>query len=258
MARIRDTDPDAVVAVLTADHVITPLEELVAAFEAGFALAGEGALVTFGVVPDHAATGFGWLQLGVAVGPAGAARQVSGFTEKPERAAAEQMLAAGSDRFLWNSGMFVWRAERLLEAAERFAPKHAAAGVDPSDARWDSLPPLSVDRGVMEPAAQEGSGFAVAAVPLTADWRDVGSWSSYAAVVGTDGQGNAVSGRSILLDSADCVVASDDPTHLIALLGVRDLVVVHTAGATLVCRAEDAQRVKELQRLVAEQAPDRA
>lgn len=262
MHAIRTVDPDAVVAVLTADHVITPLDAVVEAFGTGFALAesDDRALVTFGVVADHAATGYGWLELAAASAAStdSGGRRVSAFREKPPLADAEQMHAAGPTRFLWNSGMFVWRAGTLLDAAQRYSPEHVAAAA-PLDANaWEALPKRSVDHAVMEPASAPGSGFHVLAVPLAADWRDVGSWTSFADLVGRDAAGNALAARTVVLDADSCVVASDDPEHLVALLGVEGLVVVHTAEATLVCRADDVQRVKELHALIARAAPDRA
>lgn len=261
MATIAAGDPEAVVVVLTADHVIRPLPELVGSLQAGLALAesDDRALVTFGVVPTAPETGFGWLELGEA---RAGAFELSAFREKPPLEAAEQMLAAGPSRYLWNSGMFAWRATTLLGAAEAFAPQHAsaaqrlAADAD-ATADWDALPKLSVDHGVMEPASTAAE-FAVLAVPLSAEWRDVGSWSAYADLIAPDPAGNAVAGTAVVLDSSDCIVVSDDPAHVVALLGVDGLVVVRTAEATLVCRADDVQRVKALQALVAAQHPDRA
>jgi mannose-1-phosphate guanylyltransferase len=271
MTTIARTDPDATVVVLTADHVIEPVAAFASACESAFALAeqDEHALVAFGVDPDHAATGYGWLELGSAVDARDGAtdgdadggfpgHHVVAFREKPPRAEAERMLGAGPEHYAWNSGMFVWRAAALLAAAERFAPVHARVAAEADPGAWDELSRLSVDHGVMEPAAREGSGFHVLAVPLHAAWRDVGAWSSFADVVGRDPEGNSVTGQAVLLDSTGCVVASEDPEHLVALVGVEGLVVVHTAEATLVCRAEDAQRVKELQALVARSAPHKA
>ncbi len=254
---IAAADPDAVVAVLTADHLIEPLPAFAATLSQAFDLAEarRDLLVTFGVVPDAPATGFGYLELG---GPlAGDARVVARFREKPDLATAERFVADGS---LWNSGMFVWRAATLLAAVREFAPETAAlvervaAG---ELAAWDDLPKLSIDYGVMEPASTS-SRFTVAALPLAARWLDVGSWPAYGEAVGRDADGNAVGARALLSGSRDCVVASADPQHLVALVGCEGLVVVHTPTATLVMPAEQAQQVKALHALVAEQAPELA
>jgi len=256
-AVIAASDPEAVVAVLTADHLIEPLEEFAATLERAFALAEERAdtLVTFGVVPDAPATGFGYLELGEPLG--GQAREVARFREKPDLDTAEQLLAQGA---LWNSGMFVWRARTLLEAVEAYAPETAAlvqrVAAGERDA-WEQVPRQSVDYGVMEPASTSDR-FTVAALPLAARWLDVGSWPAYATALGRDEDGNAVQGRTVLEGSRDCVVASSEDGHLLALVGCEGLVVVHTPTATLVMPAEQAQRVKQLHARVAEQAPELA
>ncbi len=256
-AVIAANDPDAVVAVLTADHLIEPLDAFASTLTEGFALAESGAntLVTFGVVPDAPATEFGYLEVGDPL--TGSARVVTSFREKPDLETAERFVAQGA---LWNSGMFVWRAATLLAAVREFEPETAALveRVAAGDvAAWDGVPRRSVDYGVMEPAAA-ADRFTVAALPLTARWRDVGSWPSYGEALGPDVDGNAVGARAILHDSRDCVVTSSDPAHLVALIGCEGLVVVHTPTATLVMPADQAQRVKELHGLVAAQAPELA
>jgi len=250
MSAIAAQDPDAVVAVLTADHLIEPLAAFTATLERGFAVAEaqESALVTFGVVPDHPATGFGYLELGDPL--TGDAVVVARFAEKPARARAEQLLEQGA---LWNSGMFVWRATTLLRAVRAFAPETARlvelvrAG---DDGAWADVPRTSVDYAIMEPASTSPD-FVVAALQLAAHWLDVGSWPAYGDAVGRDDAGNALGdGLREVVASRDCVVASSDPDHLIALVGCLGLVVVHTPAATLVMPADQAQRVKELHALV--------
>jgi mannose-1-phosphate guanylyltransferase len=259
-ATIAAGDPDAVIAVLTSDHLIEPVDAFASTLAAGFELAesSDRTLVTFGVVPDAAATGFGYLELGEPL--SGEARVVSRFREKPDAAAAASFLEAGPSRYLWNSGMFVWRASTLLAAVDAFEPetgrlvREVAAGrVD----AWDGVPKKSVDYGVMEPASVS-TDFTVAALPMSARWLDVGSWPAYGDAVGRDGEGNAFAGRVVATGSTDCVVASSDPEHLVTLVGCEGLVVVHTSSATLVMPADQAQRVKDLHALVAEQAPDLA
>lgn len=264
-------DPQAVVAVLTADHLIEPLESFAQTLEDAFALAEERSdiLVTFGVVPDHAATGFGYLELGAALAD-GVAREVTRFREKPSQPVAAGFLAAGPEQYLWNSGMFVWQAETLLGAVDAFAPASAPvlrelgkgyrgeAWTHSAVQRWLTVPRLSVDYGVMEPAASS-TDFTVVALPLAAGWLDVGSWPAYGQALDCDDDGNMVAAtRSVLHVSRDNVVASSDPAHLVALVGCEGLVVVHTPSATLVMPADQAQRVKELHALVQEQFPELA
>ena len=256
-AAIAAVDPDAVVAVLTSDHLIEPIEAFSAALERAFALAEarDDVLVTFGVVPDGPHTGYGYLEPGAPLPEGGA--EVARFREKPDRATAEQLVAAGA---LWNSGMFVWRAATLLRAVEAYAPatralvERVAAG---DRAAWEQVERRSVDHGVLEPASTSAA-FTVAALPLAARWLDVGSWPAYGDAVGRDDDGNAVAARTVLVGSRDCVVVSSDPGHLVALVGCEGLVVVHTPEATLVVPADQAQRVKELHARVLAEAPDHA
>ena len=270
-AVIAERDPDAVVAVLTADHLIEPLEVFTATLDAAFALAEQrdDALVTFGVVPDHAATGFGYLELGELL-PGTDAHAVTTFREKPTLSVAADFLAAGPERYLWNSGMFVWRAPTLLRAVDAFVPQSAPLlrrlGRAYGTPRWDelareswpTLARLSVDHAVMEPASTSGD-FTVAALPLAARWLDVGSWPAYGSALPADALGNRVgAARAVLHSSRGNVVASSDPDHLVTLVGCEGLVVVHTPTATLVMPAAEAQRVKELHARVAEVAPELA
>ena len=251
-AKAKSHGDEAVSAIL-----IEPVEEFAATLEAAFALAEARAdvLVTFGVVPDSPSTGFGYLELAKPL--SGAARVVTRFAEKPDLPTAERLVAEGA---LWNSGMFVWQAATLAAAVDEFAPETAAgvARVLAGDgAGWTAIPKLSIDYGVMEPASTS-SRFTVAALPLAAGWLDVGSWPAYGQALGRDPAGNAVDARALLPDSRDCVVASSDPAHLVALVGCEGLVVVHTPTATLVMPADQAQRVKDLHALVAAQAPELA
>ena len=269
-AVIAEQDPEAVVAVLTADHLIEPLESFAATLDAAFSLAEQraDALVTFGVVPDHAATGFGYLELGMELD--GGAHVVTTFREKPSRDVASAFLAAGPSSYLWNSGMFVWRAETLLRAVDAFVPSSAgvlrtmgaAYGTPAWDElaqdQWPLLTKLSIDYGVMEPASTSDD-FTVAALPLDARWLDVGSWPAYGEALGADADGNMVgAARAVLHESHGNVVTSSDPEHLVTLIGCEGLVVVHTPGATLVMPADQAQRVKELHAKVAEGSPELA
>jgi mannose-1-phosphate guanylyltransferase len=255
MATIAAQDPEAVVAVLTSDHLIEPVGAFAATLERGYAVAEahDDALVTFGVVPDHPATSFGYLELGAPL--VGDALVVARFAEKPQLPRAKQLVEQGA---LWNSGMFVWQAATFLRAVEQFAPEvlaRVSAVLAGDDAAWDGLAKVSVDYGVMEPASTSPD-FTVAALPLSARWLDVGSWPQYGDALTRSAEGNAVgAAAAVLLDTHECVVASTDPDHVVALVGCEGLVVVHTPTATLVMPAEQAQRVKDLQALVAERHP---
>ncbi|MEN6451663.1 MAG: mannose-1-phosphate guanylyltransferase [Thermoguttaceae bacterium] len=256
-------DPAAVVGVFTADHVIEPVEQFQEIVDRGYAFA-EGhadAMVTFGIAPTRAATGYGYLELGEACSPT--ARRLRQFREKPDAATAKRYFEAGPERFLWNSGMFVFQAATLLDCIRRYAPEHHAGLMRIADA-WQSprrqavlaevyptLQKISVDYAVMEPASRDPQ-ITVAAVPMPIRWLDVGSWPSLAETCPHDEQGNALAaGQSLLMDTHGCLAFSTDPSHLIATLGCDDLMIVHTPDATLVCRADHADAVKELHQQVA-------
>jgi mannose-1-phosphate guanylyltransferase len=165
---------------------------------------------------------------------------------------------------LWNSGLFVWRARTLLDCVRRYAPechegllRIAGAWKTPRRAAvlrevYPKLRKISIDFAVMEPASRDPL-VRVAAVPMTIRWLDVGSWKSYGETCPHDAVDNAAgTDTSAFQRSKGCIVASSDPGHLVALLGCEDLVVIHTADATLVCPVSEADRLKDLHALVKE------
>ena len=263
-AAIAARDPDAVIAVFTADHVIEPVDEFLKIVGHGFRLAEEHPemLVTFGIAPTAAATGYGYLELGDAID--GSARVVRQFREKPDAETAASYFAAGPERYLWNSGMFVWRAATLLDCIRRYEPENFT-GIEKIGAAWNTphrdavvaeifpaLKKISVDFAVMEPASRDPL-VRVAAVPMPLRWLDVGSWPMFAETCPRDADGNAIgAGRAMLLDTRGTLVASSDPGHLIATIGCEDLIIIHTPDATLVCRADQAENIKALHKLVGE------
>jgi mannose-1-phosphate guanylyltransferase len=261
---LHKNDPEAVMGVLTADHVIEPAERFREIFAQGFVLAEQQphALVTFGIAPTAAATGYGYLQLGESAG--GTARVVQRFREKPDGSTAEEFFHAGPDKYLWNSGMFVWRAATLLDCIRRYEPEIHAGLLRIAQA-WDGpqqqqvlaeiypgLKKISVDFAVMERASRDPQ-VQVLAVPMPLTWLDVGSWNAFAETCPHDEHGNALgASRHLLQRTSRTLVASSDPQHLIATLGCEDLIIIHTPDATLVCRADQAESIKELHRLVGE------
>jgi len=261
-AVLHKNDPDAVMGVCTSDHIIEPVEKFRELFAQGFALAEQhpNALVTFGITPTAASTAYGYLQLGEPLG--GTARVVERFREKPDALTAEQFFTAGAEKYLWNSGMFVWRAATLLDCLRRYEPEiHAGlmriaeAWGTPSQQQvlnevYPGLKKISVDFAVMEPAARDPL-VKVLAVPMPLKWVDVGSWNAFAETCPHDENGNALGAtRHLLHHTKRTLVASSDPKHLIATLGCEDLIIVHTPDATLVCRADQAENIKELHQLV--------
>ena len=267
-AVLREKDPDATVAIFTADHIITPVDEFLGVVARGFELAerDERTLVTFGITPTHAATGYGYLQLGDKIEgvASGGASVVEQFKEKPEQDVAEEYHRAGPGKYLWNSGMFVWKAAAVMHCIEKFAPENAAKLNELARA-WDTpqrdeklagvyptLKKVSVDYAVMEPASTDAE-MTVAAVPMPLKWLDVGSWPSFADTLDPDAGGNTSSGcKTVHLDSRNVLAASSEPGHAITTIGCDDLIIIHTPQATLVCRKDDAQRIKELHAKVGE------
>ncbi|WP_448627016.1 mannose-1-phosphate guanylyltransferase [Geodermatophilus sp. URMC 64] len=253
-ALVADVDPDAELAVVSADHVIRPVERFAAALRTAYdALAVRpDALVTLGIRPTAPATGFGYVRRGPATEVAGVAEAAS-FREKPDLPTAQRYLASGE--YLWNSGMFVWRAATVLDALADHLPETAkglgrVVAEAPGPARdavlaevFPTLPRISVDYAVLEPAAAQPGRVLVA--DLDVDWLDVGSWPALAHTL-DQVDGNAVRGLAVTLDAAGNIVFSEDPEHLVALVGVRDSVVVHTADVTMVCPVGEAERVKAL------------
>ncbi len=263
-AVLAKTDPEAVIAVFTADHIIEPIDTFLTIVDQGYGLAEKNpdTLVTFGIAPTAPATGYGYLQLGRPL--ENNAHIVDQFREKPAAELANDYFKAGPTRYLWNSGMFVWRAKTLLDCIRRYHPENHAGLMEIAQAWgtpnqqevisrvYPNLKKISVDFAVMEPASRDSS-VKVAAVPMPLQWLDVGSWPSFALTCPQDGQGNSTgNGKSLLLRSEGMLVASNDPQHLVVAVGCKDLIVIHTPEATLICPADQAETIKEVQKLVAE------
>lgn len=251
-AVLAQRDPDAVIAMVTADHIIEPVDTFQAAIATAFRVAETEphALVTLGVVPTEPHTGFGYLHRGLTLPGLGACR-VSEFKEKPTAAVAEGYLHSGE--YWWNSGMFVWRAATLLDQLAQLVPETDQAvrrlAVEPGllGEIYPRLAKNSVDYAIMEPAATGATRAFVAAVPLAVSWRDVGGYQAFAAALGADEDGNAGSGVRLNVDSSGClVVNAGGPDTVVATLGLSDVVVVSTPDAVLVAKLSETERVKEL------------
>ncbi|WP_159713724.1 mannose-1-phosphate guanylyltransferase/mannose-6-phosphate isomerase [Geminicoccus flavidas] len=243
---------DAVLWVCPSDHLMRDADALLGAVRAGAPAAASGELVTFGIHPSRPETGYGYIRLGDADPDLPAVRKVARFVEKPPLAEAEAMLAAGGH--VWNSGMFLFRADRLLEELGRFEPELLAAvqrafpadghGTDgapelaPEAAAWAAVPSVPIDKAVMERSER------VVCVPCDPQWSDVGSWQAIWELMDQDARGNATTGDVLLADADDNLVRSE--RRLVALAGVRDLVVVETADAVLVADRARSEQVKNL------------
>ena len=246
-----DKDPDATCIVLPADHVIAEADRFWSAMEAGArAVERDGGLLTFGVQPTRPETGYGYLELGPEHTREGvwAIHRLQRFVEKPNAARAQRFVESG--RFLWNAGIFAWRARDLLDEIERQLPELAAGlariaasfGTAKAGATLDevypTLPATSVDFGIMEKAERCWT------VPVDFPWSDIGSWPALEEVLPGDHSGNRGRGRTHTENASGNMLVSTGPA--IAAVGIDDLVVVATADAVLVVPKAEAQKVKDV------------
>jgi len=249
-AILAEQDPDATMGVFTADHIITPMDSFANAFNLAFDTAElhPDALVTFGIRPTSPQTGYGYVARGERL--AEKVFKVRKFTEKPNLALATKYVSSG--KYYWNSGMFAWRAATILDQLHQHLPhSHDAlreiASTWKTDQRtevierlYPTLMKISVDFAIMERADH------VLVVEMDCNWVDVGSFTSLESLVDGDELGNvAVCQNSLCLGSRGNILVSEQE-HLIATIGVDDLVIVHSPDATLICTKRDAQGLKEL------------
>jgi mannose-1-phosphate guanylyltransferase/mannose-6-phosphate isomerase len=234
---------DAVLWVCPSDHLMLDQASLYASLRRAAAAAAKGWLVTFGIAPSRPETGFGWIAPAEPLPDAPGVFRVERFIEKPPREIAEGLLAEG--RSLWNSGMFVFRADRMIEELERFAPdilaatraacpESAEAALDaPAYGRIRSQP---IDKAVMERSAR------VAVVPSDPKWSDVGSWHAIWELMEKDAAGNARQGDTLAVEARDNLIRSE--RRVVALAGVSNLAVIETADAVLVANRQNSDAVR--------------
>jgi mannose-1-phosphate guanylyltransferase / mannose-6-phosphate isomerase len=249
---------DHVLLVMPADHLIRDEQAFAQAVERAAQLARNAMLVTFGIAPTHPETGFGYIECGALIepaeGPAPAAHRVRRFVEKPALAAARDYVTGG--HYVWNSGMFAFTADAIIDAFARHAPDvlaavrpvaQAQAGLATSSmleidpALFAAVPDISIDYAIMEPAAAAGE---VAVVRGTFDWSDVGSWQAVAALTAADGDGNRGQGERVAIATRGTYVHAAD--RVVATVGVENLVIIDTPDAVLVAHRDHLQRVKEV------------
>lgn len=252
-------DRDSTLAILTADHKIADPE----AFRATVAVAlraaeATGGLVTCGISPTRPETGYGYIEVDRSAPTDGAWRSL-GFREKPDAPTAQEFLSSG--RFLWNSGMFFWTLEAFLRELKAAQPSaHAATEAIANALRsgdegraeqeFAGLPDISIDFALMERAER------VFVVEAGFGWDDVGAWDALTRSLENDARGNVASGEVLLVDTGGSVAVNERDGALLALVGVEGLVVVQTEDATLVCPAEQSQRVKEIVDRLKAERPD--
>jgi mannose-1-phosphate guanylyltransferase len=263
-------DPNALILVTPADHLIRPESQFQATVERAVRLIEQQpqASILFGIQPTYAATGYGYIERGQPVSDVqGEAWLVKTFREKPDEETARQFLKTG--KFYWNAGIFVWRAGRLIELLKEFQPA-VHSGLARLAARADSIgwetavsdgfanmPSISIDNAVMEPiAARDSPDDSVIVIPALFEWDDVGSWQALPKVLGIDSQGNTIVGASCQLDTNDCIIRSTGD-HLVATIGLTDYVVVHTPDATLIAPKGDEAALRKLVALIEKRGHDR-
>jgi mannose-1-phosphate guanylyltransferase len=238
-------DPEAVMAVVPADHHIGNERAFLGVLERALEVAGTGEMVTVGIRPTRAETGYGYIELGEELSPS--VHRVRRFVEKPDEMRARQFLAAG--RFLWNSGMFFFRADTVLAAIRQHLPGlgDALSSYDEAASRGEelavvrstyaTLPDVSIDHGVMEKASR------MAVIPGDFGWSDVGSWTSAWELAERDGTDNALFGDVVAVDTKGSYVRAN-PGKVVAVVGLDEIVIVDTEDALLVMPRSRAQDVR--------------
>jgi mannose-1-phosphate guanylyltransferase len=253
-AALQAKDPQAVMAVLTSDHFIGNELGFRRLLGAALEVAQDGYLVTLGIKPTFPATGYGYIQQGQYLHTCRGKKvfEALRFKEKPSEDQARQMLAAGDHT--WNSGMFIWRVDRILDEFARQMPD-LSAGLQEIIREWNTpgrqaclervwpgIVPETIDYGIMESADR------VAVIPAgELRWSDVGSWDSLFDVLSADQDGNIImGGKHVGLDTSDSLVYVNQEHRLIVTIGVEDLVVVDTGDVLLVCHKDQAQKVRQV------------
>lgn len=247
---LRRRDPDATMAVLTADHYIADTQAFRRLLAAAYQIAQQGHLVTLGIEPTFPSTGYGYIERGeMLAGAEGPAYRVKAFREKPDAASAEAFLADG--KHTWNSGMFIWRADHILAEMQRQMPRFfdqlmqidAALSTERESQVlgevWPTVAPQTIDYGIMEGAGD------VAVIPAAIGWSDIGSWATLLEILPGDENGNVVMDAVLLsVDTTQSLVYGNH--RLVVTIGLSDLVVVDTDDALLICPRDRAQDVKKI------------
>ncbi|MCP4262144.1 MAG: mannose-1-phosphate guanylyltransferase [Planctomycetes bacterium] len=260
-------DPQATIAVVTADQIIKPVEVLQQAIKDALVFVNNNPdnMITFGIQPTFASTELGYIKCNDAREHPGCKNNiysVEAFKEKPDEKTANEYLNTG--QYFWNSGMFVWKAKTILDHLHKFLPE-AAEPLARIQADWGTpnqqqtlqdwfikLPKISIDFAVMEKADN------VHAIKLDCQWLDMGSFAALADIINPDtGNNIVIADTNELLNCKNSIIVTEDKGHLIAAIGAENMVVVHTPDATLVCRIDQADKLKELLELIKQHAGEK-
>lgn len=251
---IEKRDPDAILVVLTADHLIDNNSEFLRLLDIGCKAATKGGLFTLGIKPTYAATGYGYIEIGdiAMVEQDCAIHQVQKFKEKPDQKLAETLVKSGTH--LWNSGMFIWKTSQILAEMKSLMPelydhldeiRNSWLGNDSINQVskiWSLIKPETIDYGIMEKARDI---FVIPATDL--GWNDVGSWSSLFDFMTKDDDGNIRMGTEVIWQETEgSLVVEENPQKLVATIGLKDIIIVDTEKALLVCTKEQVQQVREI------------
>ncbi len=250
---LQQTHPDAVMAVLTSDHIIENVPLFHQILENAYQVAQKDHLVTLGIQPTFPATGYGYIHKEKKLnGFSFDAYLVESFVEKPDLERAKKYLA--SDDYYWNSGMFIWKTTTILTEFERQMPelfasleslgkKYGKAGYEAFLAEtWEKIVPQTIDYGIMEHAQH------VAVIPAEGlEWSDVGSWDSLFEIIPADENGNIkLADLTVIHESGNCLIKTDNEQKMIVLAGLKDIIIVDTKDALLICQKGQSQKVKEI------------
>ncbi|MGR8981188.1 MAG: mannose-1-phosphate guanylyltransferase/mannose-6-phosphate isomerase [Gammaproteobacteria bacterium] len=254
MAALAAESEDEILLVLPADHVLTELKAFHRAIESALKMAEQGHLATFGIVPTHPETGYGYIRRGEA--EQGDAYKVSAFVEKPDFKTAEHYLESGD--YFWNSGMFAFKAGVFIEELNKFNPEMLKVARQALQAAKTDLDFIRIDKAIFSNCPSDSIDYAVmektdraVVIPLDAGWNDVGSWSSLWDVIDKDAFGNAINGDVITVDTENSFIHAQN--KLVAAIGVNNLVIVETADAVMVAPKDRVQEVKQIVALLKEQ-----
>jgi mannose-1-phosphate guanylyltransferase len=253
-------DSNATMAVVTADQLIEPDAVFQAAMGTALKFIDQNneALLTFGIEPAFPSTQLGYIKLGSDLDGSNDTDKVyvvDSFEEKPDRDKAKEYVDSG--QYCWNAGMFVWKARTILKNLDKFLPE-ASTPLETIRAAWGGpsqsevlnewflkIPKISIDFAVMEKAAE------IYAIRLNCRWFDLGSFAALADIISSDEKNNIIiAGHSQLLDCVNNIIVTEDGDHLIAAIGLENVVVAHSKDATLVCRLNETVRLKELLELI--------